>query len=505
MYRNPEVEQVLLRPIIPQNRSVAVLIPIMVVVLIGFLIIGLALPVLPLHVHHGLGLSAFVVGLVTGSQFGASLISRIWAGHYADSRGAKRAVVVGLVVATASGLVYLLSLRFVATPWLSVSILLFGRALLGAAESFIITGAVSWGLALVGAENAGRVIAWVGMAMFAALALGAPLGTALYGIGGFGAVAAATTLIPLLTVFVVAPLSPVPPQPSAGPALLKTMRAVWMPGFGSALSSVGFGAIIAFSSLLSAERGWSPVWLIFTAFAVSLVVARLLLGHLPDQLGGARVALVCVIIQAAGFALIWLAPGRALAAAGAALAGFGYSLVYPGLGVEAVHRAPPESRGLAMGAYTVFLDVALGFGSPALGLIAGSAGLDSVCLAARRSRCSSFTRHRSKGDNNAPCHRETVARQVEQTKVQTRRGNHQGSYEHARLRRGVRLGCHGGDRPEGLDREGLQARHPRQARPDLQEAWIRSALAHRIHCLSLGQNRKEQNHGHQTQRLAAVR
>jgi predicted MFS family arabinose efflux permease len=53
----------------------------------------------------------------------------------------------------------------------------------------------------------------------------------------------------------------------------------------------------------------------------------------------------------------------------------------PGLGIEAVRRAPPQSRGLAMGAYTAFLDVALGFGSPALGLIAGWAGLSSVFLA----------------------------------------------------------------------------------------------------------------------------
>jgi flagellar motor component MotA len=34
-----------------------------------------------------------------------------------------------------------------------------------------------------------------------------------------------------------------------------------------------------------------------------------------------------------------------------------------------------------MGAYTVFLDVALGFGSPMLGLIAGGAGLSAVFLA----------------------------------------------------------------------------------------------------------------------------
>jgi hypothetical protein len=34
-----------------------------------------------------------------------------------------------------------------------------------------------------------------------------------------------------------------------------------------------------------------------------------------------------------------------------------------------------------MGTYTAFLDLALGFGSPALGLIAGWAGLASVFLA----------------------------------------------------------------------------------------------------------------------------
>ena len=99
------------------------------------------------------------------------------------------------------------------------------------------------------------------------------------------------------------------------------------------------------------------------------------------KLGGAKVALVCVFIEAAGLALIWFASNPVLAAAGAALTGFGYSLVYPGLGVEAVRSAPPQSRGLAMGAYTVFLDAALGFGSPALGLVAGWTGLGSVFLA----------------------------------------------------------------------------------------------------------------------------
>ena len=153
-----------------------------------------------------------------------------------------------------------------------------------------------------------------------------------------------------------------------------------MPGVGSALSSLGYGAMLAFSSLLAAQRGWHPVWLTFTVFALALVAARLFFGHVPDRLGGAKVALACVIIEALGLALLWLASGPVIAALAGALTGFGYSLVYPGLGAEAVRRAPPESRGLAMGAYTVFLDVALGFGSPVLGLIAGWAGLSAVFL-----------------------------------------------------------------------------------------------------------------------------
>lgn len=120
----------------------------MAMVLIAFLIIGLALPVLPLHVHHGLGLSTFVVGLVTGSQFGASDPHRVRA----------------------------------AVPFLTGFHHLSRHI---EAESFIITGAVTSGLTLAGPKNAGRAIAWVDMAMFAALAVGAPFGKAIPGGHGY--------------------------------------------------------------------------------------------------------------------------------------------------------------------------------------------------------------------------------------------------------------------------------------------------------------------------------
>ena len=356
------------------------LLPIVGVVFIAFLVIGLALPVLPLHVHQGLGLGAFVVGLVAGAQFGASLLSRFWAGHFADSRGAKRATVTGLLVAAVAGLLYLLSLCFISRPVTSVAILLLGRAVLGGAESFIVTGAFTWGLGLIGPQNTGQIMAWVGTAMYAAFAVGAPVGTSLYALHGFTAIALATTLIPLVTLLLVLPSRAVAPLPHVSPAFTRVIGAVWVPGLGLALSSVGFGAITTFIVLLFAQHGWDQAWLAFTVVSVTFMVGHLILGHLPDRIGGARIALVCVLVEAAGQALIWLAPFPTLAFLGAAVTGFGYSLVYPGFGVEAVRHAPPRSRGLAMGAYTAFLDLALGVANPALGLVASGAGLGGVYL-----------------------------------------------------------------------------------------------------------------------------
>src|SRR5215470_11053715 len=112
-----------------QSGSVATLLPIMTVVFIAFIIIGLAMPVLPLHVHQGLGLGTFLVGLVAGSQFAAAILSRVWAGRRADARGPKHAVITGLMIAAAAGLLYLVSLSLIARPSISVTILLLGRAL----------------------------------------------------------------------------------------------------------------------------------------------------------------------------------------------------------------------------------------------------------------------------------------------------------------------------------------------------------------------------------------
>jgi predicted MFS family arabinose efflux permease len=269
---------------------------------------------------------------------------------------------------------------FTATPVLSAAILLVGRALLGGAESFIITGAVSWGLALVNARDAGKVIAWLGTALYAAFAVGAPAGTLLYEAHGLLAIALATTLGPLAVLPLIVPLRAPEPIRRPQPRLAAIAAAVSLPGIGLAFSSLGFGAITTFLTLLFAASAWAPVWFGITAFAAAFMLARIGLGHLPDRIRGARAAFVSVFIEAAGLALIWLASSIAVAVAGAVLTGLGYALVYPGLGIEAVRRVPPQSRGLAMGTYTAFFDLGIAIASPGLGLLARTDRLSTVFL-----------------------------------------------------------------------------------------------------------------------------
>ena len=357
------------------------LLPLSLAVFISFLTMGMQLPVLPLHLQQNLGMDTLMIGAVIGAQFIAALLTRAWAGNFADMRGPKRAVIAGLLVIASSGCIYLLSLLFIHQTHTSVAILLLGRVVLALGESLIATGALGWGLGLVGPGNAGKVMAWIGIAIYGAWALGAPLGVAVYHAWHFSGIAVAIILTPLLPLLFISRQRGVQPTATTRTPFYKVMGAVWRPGLGLALASVGFGMITAFIALLFAAKSWGNASLAFTAFGVTFIVARLFFAHLPDKLGGARVALVCVIIEALGQLLIWGAESANVAYLGAALTGFGYSLAFPGFGVEAVRRAPPQTRSLAMGAYVAFLDIALAITSPVAGALAGHFGIASVYLA----------------------------------------------------------------------------------------------------------------------------
>jgi len=89
---------------------------------------------------------------------------------------------------------------------------------------------------------------------------------------------------------------------------------------------------------------------------------------------------VSLAFECSGLILLWLASVPAAAQAGAALAGFGFSLVFPALGVEAVRNVPTHDRGTALGVYTAFVDLSLGISGPIAGVIVFALGYPPIFL-----------------------------------------------------------------------------------------------------------------------------
>jgi len=179
----------------PTEKSlVAGLLPLVVIVFCSFLCIGIPLPALSLHVSGELGFSALTVGCVIGIQSLSTILSRRFSGAYCDRHGAKRAVTIGLPMASCAGALYFIS-TLLGNAEASLCVLLIGRLLMGPAESLFLTGTMTWGIGRIGAHNTGKVMAWQGIAMFAALGLGAPIGITLEQRWGFTAVALTTILL----------------------------------------------------------------------------------------------------------------------------------------------------------------------------------------------------------------------------------------------------------------------------------------------------------------------
>ena len=345
-----------------------------------YLAIGLPLAILPAYVHLRMGFSAVLAGLVISVQYIATFLSRPWAGRISDKHGAKISVLWGMAACTAGGFILVLAAILGWNPWAGFAVLVASRLALGVGESLGSTGATLWGISAAGPENTARVISYNGISTYSGLALGAPLGVLLENSFGLSAVGLLTVAICALSFAIALRKGPVPVTPGKHLSFRHVVGRVAPHGIALALGGVGYSVLATFVTLFYASRHWNGAALCLTAFGLAFIGARLLFIHTIDRFGGYPVALACLAVVSVGLLLMWSAQSPWMAFAAAALTGFGHSLVFPALGVEAVERVTIENRGTALSVYTVFADVSFFMVGPVAGAVIGAFGYRSVFL-----------------------------------------------------------------------------------------------------------------------------
>ncbi|WP_339112985.1 MFS transporter [Thioclava sp. GXIMD2076] len=363
------------------RKGTQLLLVLSAILFFAYICVAMPLPVVSVHVVQALGLSNAWGGLAAGMAFITTIFSRAWAGGVGDRIGAKPAMARGLWFYLLGAIICIVAGFLTAQPWLALGVLLLGRAVVGIGESYVSVSMVSWGIGLVGTHRSGRVIAFMGAAIYGALGVGAPLGLGLYHLGGFSLVMCLSAVLPALSLIAIVKLPAVAPHASTlRRSFLNVIGTIWKHGFVIMAQGIGFAAIGAFFSLYFIAQGWQGAGLGLSAFGAGFVLVRMLFGHLPDRIGGLPVAMVSLMVEVVGQLLIWGAPMPTLVLLGAFMTGLGCSMIYPSMGREVVALVAPQQRGMALGGFAAFQDLAYGLTGPLAGILADRAGYGPIFL-----------------------------------------------------------------------------------------------------------------------------
>ncbi|KIO75225.1 MFS transporter [Pedobacter lusitanus] len=343
---------------------------------LGYFTIGLSLAVLPVFIHHQLGYSPMIAGIVISLQYVTTFLFRGYAGNIVDKKGPKPAVLIGMGGFALSGILLFVAYHLQNIPALSLGVLVLTRFMTGFGEGLIGASPVNWAIIAVGDQHTGKAISFNGIASYGALAVGAPLGVILHNAYGIGSIGLLIIVVGVTGFFYARSQKALkgnnkePRKP-----FLQVLKTVSPYGICLALGGLGFGTISTFITLYYSSLNWTGAVLCLSVFSVLFIVGRLIFGRSIETYGGMKTAIACLAMESTGLLILSLATNPHVALIGAGIAGLGFSLIFPALGVEAVKRVPASNQGAALGGYGLFIDLSLGLTGPLVGGVASHFGM----------------------------------------------------------------------------------------------------------------------------------
>lgn len=326
-----------------------------------FTCLGMLIPVIPRFVRDDLGGGGLGVGVAVGAFAVSAALCRPFLGRLGDRYGRRVLVVAGSAVVAVTVGTYA-----VAT---TITVLVGLRFLSGIGEAGMFIGAATAIQDMAPDERRGEAASYFSIALYGGLALGPPLGEALYQAHGavvtwFVAAGAALTaaVLGLRT-----PVGARSDDPIAGRPILH--REALLPGAVLFLGLVGFAGYSAFVPLYVDEIGLADAGPVFAVYAGVILAIRFFGARLPDRLGPVRTATLSLVSLAAGLTVIaaWASPTGLYV--GTIVFSVGMALLFPAMFAAVMGAVVERERSHAVGTFSLFFDLSQGFGAVLLGAV----------------------------------------------------------------------------------------------------------------------------------------
>ncbi len=319
------------------------------------------------YAHEWLGASRGTSGFSVSIFFVAAVFTRPLVGRIIDRRGRRLFLVVPPFALAA----LMLAFHFAH----SIAVLLAIRFAQGAVGAGFYVAAVAASTDLTPPQKRASAVARLSLALYLGFAIGPTIGELLldYGPG----VAWTTLSITTLAGALICASLPETRSPATADSQVRSPivhRLAILPGIAMLALGVGYASITAQSALFARTLKLSSSDGLYAAFAMTVLLVRLVSGKMADQRGVVVVVYTGIASFIVGFATLTQARVVAPAVVGIMFVACGWALVLPAQTAWLADRADDAQRGAAVGSLVAFMDIGQGAGGYLVGAIADRHG-----------------------------------------------------------------------------------------------------------------------------------
>ena len=252
--------------------------------------------------------------------------------------------------------------------------LLSCRLLIGLGEGLSQAACITWAVSLAPARRRAAILSYAGVSGWVGVALGALVADAVLAGGGYAGAFAVGAIAPAIGLAVLAFIPRVRAGARAHASITGLAGNVRAPRCRLRVVTVGYAAVLTFGALLfERAAGLRPACFCTRSSRGSSGCASLPATSPPAS--APRAPRRCAGAQAIGTLTVAVTASHPGWVAGAGVvAGMGFGLSFPSLALDALGRASPGDRGVAIGIVSAFFDVGLAASGVLLGGVAERAG-----------------------------------------------------------------------------------------------------------------------------------